>query len=65
MGPNTFLSEKFKEVIIDDAGWGDPMCSIVLDEKTAKFRINFEGETYYCSVNCKKKFKHHPRKFVK
>jgi len=44
----------------------DPVCGAVLDEKTAKFRINFEGETYYfCSVICKKKFKRHPNKFVK
>ena len=40
------------------------MCGSVLDEKTAKFRINFESETYYfCSVSCKKKFKRHPKKF--
>jgi len=44
----------------------DPVCGTVLDEKEAKFRINFEGETYYfCSASCKKKFKRHPRKFVK
>jgi len=44
----------------------DPVCGVVLDEKTAKFQINFEGETYYfCSVSCKKKFKRHPKKFVK
>jgi len=44
----------------------DPVCGTVLDEKTAKFRINFEGETYYfCSASCKKKFKRHPKKFVK
>jgi len=42
------------------------MCGAVLDEKTAKFRITFEGETYYfCSVSRKKKFKRHPKKFVK
>jgi YHS domain-containing protein len=42
----------------------DPVCGAVLDEKTAK--INFEGETYYfCSTSCKKKFKRHPKKFVK
>jgi len=23
----------------------DPVCGAVLDEKTAKFKINFEGET--------------------
>ena len=44
----------------------DYVCGAVLDEKTAKFKITFEGETYYfCSVTCKKKFKRHPNKFVK
>jgi len=42
------------------------VCGTVLDEKTAKFRINSEGETHYlCSASCKKKFKRHPKKFVK
>ena len=44
----------------------DYVCGTVLEEKTAKFKINFEGETYYfCSASCKKKFKRHPKKFVK
>jgi len=44
----------------------DYVCGAVLDEKTAKFRINFEGDTYYfCSIICKKKFKRHPKKFIK
>jgi len=42
------------------------MWGTVLDEKTAKLKINFEGETHdFCSANCKKKFKRHPKKFVK
>jgi len=44
----------------------DPVCGVVLDEKTAKFKMNYEGEKYYfCSVNCKKKFKRNRRKFVR
>jgi Cu+-exporting ATPase len=44
----------------------DPVCGIVLDEKTAKFKITYDGETYhFCSLACKKKFKRHPMKFVK
>jgi YHS domain-containing protein len=42
----------------------DTVCGTVLEEKTAKFRINFEGETYYFSASCKKKFKRNPKKFV-
>jgi len=42
------------------------VCGAVLDEKTVKFKINFEGERYYfCSAGCRKKFKRHPKKFVK
>jgi len=29
-GLNTFLSEKFKEMIIDDAGWGDLILGVVI-----------------------------------
>jgi Cu+-exporting ATPase len=44
----------------------DPVCGVILDEKTAKFKISHEGETYYfCSVKCKKRFKRNRRKFVK
>jgi YHS domain-containing protein len=44
----------------------DPVCGVILDDRTAKFKITHDGETYYfCSVTCKKKFKRHPMKFVK
>ncbi len=44
----------------------DPVCGMVLDENTAKFKITYEGETYhFCSLTCKKKFKRHPAKFIK
>lgn len=44
----------------------DPVCGVILDENTSKFKITYEGETYhFCSVTCKKRFKRHPAKFVK
>jgi YHS domain-containing protein len=44
----------------------DPVCGAILDEKSSKFKITYEGETYYfCSITCKKRFKRHPMKFVK
>ena len=44
----------------------DPVCGAILDEKIAKFKISYDGETYhFCSVTCKKRFKRHPAKFVK
>jgi len=44
----------------------DPVCGVILNEKTAKFKINHEGKKYYfCSVDCKKKFKRNRSKFVR
>ena len=44
----------------------DPVCGMVLDENTAKFKITYEGETYhFCSLKCKKRFKRHACKFIK
>jgi len=44
----------------------DPVCGMLLDENTAKFKITYEGETYhFCSLVCKKRFKRHQAKFVK
>jgi YHS domain-containing protein len=44
----------------------DPVCGIVLDERTSRFKIKYEGETYYfCSVKCKKRFKRNPQKSVR
>jgi len=44
----------------------DPVCGMILNEKTSKFKIKHEGKTYYfCSVNCKKKFKKNRNKFAK
>jgi Cu+-exporting ATPase len=44
----------------------DPVCGAILDEKTSKFKITYEGETYhFCSLTCKKRFKRNPMKFVK
>jgi Cu+-exporting ATPase len=44
----------------------DPVCGVILNEKTAKYKITHDGETYYfCSVKCKKKFKRNRSKFTK
>ncbi|UCE29852.1 MAG: YHS domain-containing protein [Candidatus Bathyarchaeota archaeon] len=43
----------------------DPVCGMVLDERTAKFKMKFGGENYYfCSIKCKKKFKRRKAKFT-
>jgi len=44
----------------------DVVCGASLDEKTSKYKISHEGETYYfCSVKCKKRFKRNRAKFAK
>ena len=44
----------------------DPVCGVILNDKTAKFKISHEGEKiFFCSVKCKKKFKRNRSKFVK
>ena len=44
----------------------DNVCGVILNEKTAKFKLTYQGETFYfCSLKCKKKFKRNPGKFFK
>jgi len=44
----------------------DTVCGSTLDEKRSKYKITYEGETYYfCSVKCKKRFKRNPIKFAR
>lgn len=43
----------------------DPVCHMKLDERTAKFKSEHEGKTYYfCSLACKKKFEENPKKYI-
>ena len=43
----------------------DPVCGMMVDEKTAAAIASYEGRTYYfCSASCKSKFEKEPRKYV-
>ena len=43
----------------------DPICRMTVDEKTAKFRSEYKGKTYYfCAPGCKKKFDSDPEKYA-
>ena len=43
----------------------DPVCKMDVDEKTAKFTTEHEGETYYfCAPGCKKAFEENPGDYV-
>ena len=42
------------------------MCGAVLDERAAKFKTAFEGEThYFCSTSCNKRLESHSKKVFK
>jgi len=42
----------------------DPVCSMKINKKEAKFSLEKEGEKYYfCSENCKRKFATEPKKY--
>ena len=44
----------------------DPVCKMTVDEKTAKLKSDYKGNTYYfCAPGCKKKFDQDPSKYVK
>jgi len=43
----------------------DPVCKMEVDEKTAKFKSKYKGETYYfCAPGCKKAFEEKPDGYV-
>ncbi len=41
----------------------DPICNMDVDERTAKFKSEYGGKTYYfCSKGCKETFDKNPTK---
>ena len=43
----------------------DPICGMNMDEKTAKFKSDYMGKTYYfCSQTCKITFDKNPERYV-
>ncbi|WP_083809315.1 YHS domain-containing protein [Archaeoglobus veneficus] len=44
----------------------DPVCGMEVDEKTAKFKTEYKGKTYYfCAPGCKYMFEKNPEKYLK
>ncbi len=44
----------------------DPVCKMDVDEKTAKWKSELNGQTYYfCAPGCKKVFDKDPQKYLK
>lgn len=43
----------------------DPVCKMNVNEKTAKFKSEYKGKTYYfCEQACKKSFDEAPEKYL-
>lgn len=43
----------------------DPVCKMNVDEKTAEYKSEYKGETYYfCAPGCKDAFDEDPEKYV-
>jgi len=43
----------------------DLVCEMEVDEKTAKWKTNYQGKTYYfCAPGCKKEFEANPQKYL-
>jgi Cu+-exporting ATPase len=43
----------------------DPVCGMMVDEKTAAGTSEYQGKTYYvCAAICKKKFDEQPEGYV-
>ena len=43
----------------------DPVCKMEVDEKTAKFKSEYKGKTYYfCASGCKKEFDNNLEKYI-
>ena len=44
----------------------DPVCKMEVNDKTAKFKSEYKGATYYfCNPGCKSAFDKNPTKYVK
>ena len=44
----------------------DPVCGMIVDEKTSKLKSEFGGKTFFfCNASCKTTFDKNPAKFVK
>ena len=43
----------------------DPICGMMVDEKKAKFKSDYNGKTYYfCAPSCKATFDKSPAKYA-
>jgi YHS domain-containing protein len=44
----------------------DPICGMTVDEKTAKYKSDYNDQTYYfCAASCKTAFDKNPARYLK
>ena len=44
----------------------DPVCGMEVETETAKWKMDYQGSTYYfCGPACKRSFEKEPEKFLK
>ena len=44
----------------------DPVCGMMVDEKTAKWKTSYAGKNYsFCAESCKRTFEKDPKKYAK
>ncbi len=44
----------------------DPICGMTVDEKTAKYKSEYMGSTFYfCNASCKTTFDKNPARYAK
>lgn len=61
--PNSYISGVRVHPVVTMAV--DPVCKMVVDEKTAKWKSFYEGRTFYfCAPGCKKAFDADPKKYL-
>ena len=56
---------KYNFITMDSAILVDVVCKMKIDKRTAEFKSEYKGKTYYfCSADCKKKFSEDPEKYI-
>ena len=56
---------KYKFITVDSTTVVDVICKMKIDKRTAEFKSEYKGKTYYfCMSGCKAKFDADPKKYI-
>ncbi len=60
----SFDIESSAYLLVETTMMKDPICGMMVDEKTAKLKSEHEGQTFYfCSAGCKATFDKDPHRY--